>query len=365
MVDFPAGNTQPTPVIFPFTATGLTSSIDILPNQWGMIGDSGMYEELGHDSTLVEIKYRDGFIELLGSAERGSMPTADVGDEEQDKIFKIPHFPSMDLITPKDLENRFAFVRGDNNQPRRRTLEDEMTRRLEKIKLKHDLLREYLRMGGIKGDIIDGKGKRLYNLFTAFDVTQQVFNFNFYDDTFAVREFTYEIARYVELNLHGEMSDGGIEILVSPEFFSALTSHANVKSFFLQNPTASGFQGDLRKGFKFGAATFIEYNAQVPTTPLGQPLQQQTQGMEGMTRFIEAGVGYGYPNGTRESFRIYNAPPYVVNLIYREGTPIFVSPKILDHGKGVELFSESNPLAICRRPNILFKVVAVTEDPGP
>jgi hypothetical protein len=362
MVDYPAGNTSPNPVIFPFTALGLTSSIDILPNQWGLIGDSGMFEDLGHDSTLVEIKYRDGFIELLGSAERGSIPQADAGDEEQDKIFKIPHFPSMDLITPKDLENKFAFVRGDNNMPRRRTLEDEMQRRLQKIKLKHDLLREWLRMCAIKGVIYDGKRKLLYNLFTAFDVVPQVFSFNFYDDTFAVREFTYEISRYIELNLHGEMSTG-VEILISPEFFSALTSHANVKSFYLQNPTASGFQGDLRKRFTFGSVTFVEYNAQVPTSPLGTPLQQQMQGMEGMQRFIEAGVGYAYPTGTRESFRIYNAPPFVVNLIYREGVPIFVSPKILDHGKGVELFSESNPLAICRRPNMLCKVVAVTEDP--
>lgn len=359
---FPTGNTAPAPIVFPFTALGLTSSIDVLPNQWGMIGDMGIFEDLGHDGTLVEIDYRDGFIELLASAERGSIPQAATGDEEQAKIFKIPHFPDMDRITPKDIENKFAFVPGDNQIKRRRTPEDEMIRRLEKIKLKHDLIREFLRMGAIKGRIYDGKLRLLYDLYATFNITQQVFSFNFYDPNFAVREFTYEISRYVELNLHGEVANG-VEILVSPEFFSALTAHPNVKSFFLQNPTAPGFQGDLRKGFKFGSVTFIEYNAQVPTSALTGPLQQQTQAMDGVQRFIEAGAGYAYPAGTRESFKVYDAPPYNINMLNQLGMPVFVSPKILDHGMGVELMSQSNPLPICRRPNMLCKVVAVTENP--
>jgi hypothetical protein len=361
---FPNGNTALAPIVFPYTALGLTSAIDVLPNQWGLIGDKGIFEDIGHDSTMVEIDYRDGFIELLGSAARGTVPVAATGDEEQAKIFKIPHFPDMDLITPKDLENKFAFVPGDNQVKRRRTVQDEMTRRLEKIKLKHDLIREFLRMGAIKGQIYDGKLRLLYDLFATFGITQQVFSFNFYDNNFAVREFTYEISRYIELNMHGEMSDG-VEILVSPEFFSALTAHPNVKSFFLQNPTASGFQGDLRKRFTFGSVTFVEYNAQVPTSALTGPLQQQTQGMGGVQRFIEAGVGYAYPTGTRESFKVYDAPAYNINMLNQLGMPVFVSPKVLDHGMGVELLSQSNPLALCRRPNMLCKVVAVTEDPGP
>jgi hypothetical protein len=107
----------------------------------------------------------------------------------------------------------------------------------------------------------------------------------------------------------------------------------------------------------------VEYNAQVPTTPLTGPMQQQTDRQDGVTPFIESGVGYAYPEGTRETFRIYDAPPYNVNMLDQLGMPLFISPKILDHGMGVELFSQSNPLAICRRPNLLAKCVAVTVDP--
>lgn len=364
MADFPVGNTAAgSPIIFPYTAVGLTSSINVLPNQWGYLGDSNVFEDIGHDSQVVEIDYRDGYLSLLASAERGSTPQSDAGDEEQAKFFKCPHFPTIDKITPKDIEDRFAFVPGDAVMKRRRTMQDEMTRRLEKIKFKFDMLREYLRLGALKGKVYDGKLRLLADYYTSFEVTQQVFTFNLYDPTFPVREYTYEISRYVELNLHGEVMNN-VEILVSPEFFSALTSHANVKSYFLQNPTASSFQGDLRKKFTFGSVTFVEYNAQWPTTPLAGPLQQQTQGMDGVLRGIEAKCGYGYPTGTRETFRVYDAPPYNINLINQRGMPIFTSPKILDHGEGIELKSQSNPLAICRRPNLLFKVVAVTTDPN-
>jgi Phage major capsid protein E len=40
-------------------------------------------------------------------------------------------------------------------------------------------------------------------------------------------------------------------------------------------------------------------------------------------------------------------------LVGEVGAEIYLSPKILDHGKGIELVSESNPLAVCRRPEAL------------
>jgi hypothetical protein len=352
---FPEGANGASAVQFPFTAVDLTDSIDVLGNQWGVLGDSGMFPEEGWDSNIVEIDYRDGFIGLLGEAERGTVPTADGGDRETGVLIKIPHFPTMDNVTPKDLENRFAFTPGSRMPRRRRTLEDVLVHKLAKIRLKHDVTKEYLRVGAVKGKIYDGKNKLLYDLFSTFGITQQVFNFEFSDDTFAVREYTYQVADYIELNLHGDVSTG-IDAMVSPEFFDALTAHPEVKGFFLQNPTAREFQGDLRKNFEFGAIRFWRYNAQAPTAPLDGILQQQTQGMGGVQRFVEAEAGYAYPAGTRDTFRHYNAPAYAIPQIYQEGVPLFVSPKILDHGHGVELLSQSNPLPFCRKPSVLAKL---------
>jgi hypothetical protein len=436
MAEFPVGNTQDSAIVFPFTAIDLTAAIDVLPNQWGLLGDSGMFEEVGVDTTIVEINYRDGFVNLLASAERGSIPQAVGADDEGAVFIKAPHFPDTDLITPKDLENRWAFVAGDAQPRRRRTLQDEVTRRLAKIAFRHDLALEYLRMGAIKGQLYDGKGKLLLDLFNAFGITQKVFTFTLSDAAYEVQQATFDVARYIELNMHGDVH-AGVDCLVDPLFFNKLTAHPLVKQFWINYRDAAIYRGDQRKQFDFGALRFIEYNAQVPTAPLSGLLQQQynefaldTNGAtaEGngtlhfivgsipaevgagwvvsdttnaaaiaanttvtavnfgagtltisanavagsggvgngdeivfqppsIKRFIEPNTGYCYPRDTRDTFRTYFAPPFTIQNIADVGMKRFVSPKILDHGKGIELFSESNPLPLCRRPNALAKVV--------
>ena len=355
MPEFPVGNTSDNAIVFPYTALDLTSAVDVIPNQWGLVGEMDLFGEEGIDSTVAEINYRDGFVSVLSNTERGNVPGMASADDEAAQFFKVPHFPDTDLITPKDIQNRLAFVPGDNQPRRRRTLEEETARRLQKIALKHDLTLEYLRMGALKGQLYDGKGKLIVDLFQKFGITQQVFTFLFSQTNFAVKQFTYDIARYIELNLHGDVSTG-ITALVSPEFFDALTSHPSVVQFYLN--WNARFDKDDRSGFRFGAINFIEYNAQVPTAPLSGILQQQTQGQAGMLRFIEADAGYAFPMGTRDTFRTYFAPPNVIQLANTVGMKRFVSPKILDHGRGVELFSESNPLPVCRRPNVLVKLIA-------
>ena len=355
MTTFPTGNTSAAPIIFPYTSFDLTSATDIIPNQWGLIGSMGLFAEEGINSTTVAISYRDGFISVLDEAARGTIPQADSGDQEAMVFIQIPHFPSTDLITAADIQDHYAFVPGDNQPRRMNSLATEMPRHLQKIAMKHDLTLEFLSMGALKGRLYDGKGKLLLDVFDRFGINQQVFTFNFSDPEFKVKQFTYDLARYVELNLHGDVSNG-IEILVSPEFFDALTEHPSVEKFYL-NWNAK-FDKDDRSGFRFGACTFTEYNAQVPSAPQSGILQQQVQGQAGMNRFIEAEAGYGFPTGTLDTFRTFLAPPNVVSLANTRGIKRYVSPRILDHDKGVELFSESNVLPICKRPNVLFKVVA-------
>ncbi len=434
MAEFPVGNTSDVAINFPFTAINLTDALDVIPNQWGLLAEMDMFDEIGVDTTIIEINYRDAFINLLASAERGSIPQAVGADDEAAVFIKAPHFPDLDLITPKDLENRWAFTPGMQSK-RRRTLEDEVARRLMKIAFRHDLTLEYQRMGAIKGKIYDGKGKLLLDLFNTFGITQKSFTFAFSNTTtFFPQQMTFDVARYIELNLHGDVSEG-IDVLCDPLFFNALTSHPKVQQFWINYRDAAIFRGDQRKQFDFGALRFIEYNAQVPTQPLAGILQQQfnevalatnsttaegnntlhfatgtiptevaagwlisdytnsaavaagatvvsktattvvmsansPSGSGGvgsadqiifqppaMQRFIEPNTAYAFPRGTRDTFRTYFAPPYTINGIYREGMKRFVSPKILDHQRGIELFSESNPLAICRRPNVLVKLL--------
>jgi Phage major capsid protein E len=56
-------------------------------------------------------------------------------------------------------------------------------------------------------------------------------------------------------------------------------------------------------------------------------------------------------------FRTFDGPANDLRFVGEVGAEIYVSPKILDHGKGIELVSESNPLVVCRRPEALVQIL--------
>ena len=56
-------------------------------------------------------------------------------------------------------------------------------------------------------------------------------------------------------------------------------------------------------------------------------------------------------------FRTYDAPANDIRFVGEIGAEIYVSPDILKHGKGIELKSESNPLAVCKRPEATVQIL--------
>lgn len=329
------------PLNFPYTAIDLTAAIDILPNQYGRLNDSGLFPVEGVTTTVVEIRLRDNYLTILPSQLRDAEPVLNRPPEERAIYMEIPHFPMQDMIAPKDLQNMFAFIPGPL---RRKTAEDAMNERLQGIRNRHNITFEYLKMTALKGEIKDGRGDVLYNLYTVFGVQKKTVDFDLDDNATDVKQKTYEVARHMELNAKGEVVDG-VEALVSREFFDALTSHPNVEKFYTNWSASAQFSGDMRRRFPFGAMVFSEYNA-VADTPT-------VQGQ----RFIDAGYGHAYPTGTLTSFQHYAGPANHIGMVNQPGPDIFVSPKILDHGKGVELHSESNPLPVMRRPDLLVELV--------
>jgi hypothetical protein len=63
-----------------------------------------------------------------------------------------------------------------------------------------------------------------------------------------------------------------------------------------------------------------------------------------------------YPVGTGSTFATYDGPVHHVGLVNQPGQEIFISPEPLKHGEGVEMKSQSNVLALCRRPELLVEL---------
>lgn len=332
---------------WPFTERHLTETINEIPNQYGYIEELDYAPGEGVATTAVEIAKVGDSVRVLPQVERGG-PSSTKGAPVEDSIFlRIPSFPQVHKIGPADVQD---WVQKANREFKPKSLEMSLAERLQSLRFDHDLTLEYQRMGAIKGTLVDGNGKTLLDLFDAFGITQKVVNFALDVSTTKVTEKVDEVISYIRANLLGEIMTG-VDILVDKAFFNALVSHPNVEKFYvnyeaammLANPDYKPLYGRI---FSFHGVTFREYDATVTlyngtTVPL-----------------IASGTGHALPVGTRDAFQTYFGPPNDIRFVNMEGMEIFMSQEFEKHGAGIELKSESCPLAVYRRPVLLVKVTA-------
>lgn len=340
---------------FPYTATDLTEQVNRIPNSFGLLRAMGLFDTEGVISTLVEIRLEDGILRVLPAKERGA-PGTPAGREKGKTIFmEVPHFPHDDLITPQDIQNLMILV-GRAKRPA--TLDDEMVKRLANIRNNHDITLEYLRMCALKGELRDGNGVLLYDLYEVFGRTKKTVYFDLANPNTDIISKCDEVFGHVADNLRGETMSG-VEVLVSREFINTFIQHPKVEKFWLGHQ--EGIQaiaraererlgGQWGRVFEFHSILFREYYGSAPVRNANNEVVNE--------RFIAPGMGHGYPIGTMDTFKTWFAPADDVRFVNTIGEEIYISPEILKHGKGIELHSESNPLVVPKRPEVMVEISA-------
>lgn len=328
-----------TPVNYPYNAIQLTTEINRIENQWGRLNELGLFPGEGISTTHVEIAFENGRVRILAAEERGTPGSHGQQDPENSIILKLPHVPHGEVIKPEDLQDKFVF---GSRRMQRRSVDTETAKKLASARRHHAITLEFMRMGALKGEIRDGKNRVIYDLFTVFDVTQKEVDFVLGTDTTDVLAKCEEVWDHMQQNLLGETMTG-IHALVSREFYNKLRAHPKVEKYFLQWQAAQSIASTVKEPFAFGDITFEPYRAQATD-------------LTGTTRrFIAANDGHAYPTGTMNAHKTFFGPPYHVNFANAVGPDIFVSPKVLDHGAGVELQTQSNPLPIWQIPALLVR----------
>lgn len=333
-----------------FTARALTDAVNIIPNMYGRLGELNLFPVKGIPTTYVEIEYKNGVLSLLPARERGAPGTQGSRGRRHKRIFDIPHIPHDDALLAKDLQNAVKFGTNDVFTP----LKELMSEKLVDMQNRHLITLEHLRMSALKGVIVDADGSVIYDLFDEFKITQKVISFGLSNKDTDVSQKCRDLKRYIEKSLMGEVTDGGIRVLVSPEFFDLLIAHPKVADAYkYYSSTQEPLRNDLRAGFKFHGITFEEYVGEAPYT--------QNDGSLVSRRFIAEGEGHAWPTGTRQTFQTYAAPPDTlneVNLAPKSSDLIFAMQEKMDFDKGIQIHTESNPLPFVKRPALLVKVIA-------
>lgn len=333
------------PMTNPFTAdvfsmAAMIYAVNKFPNLYDRT--LSIFRPSGITTTTLLVEQRNGTLDIVRTRPRGAPADKVQSDKRALRSFIIPHLIISDVLLPDDYQNVRQF--GSDN-----ALEGQasvMGIKLEKMKNILDQTREHLRVGALKGIILDADGSTLYNLYTEFGIVAKTVSFALADDETDVRAKCLEVKRHIETNLLGA-SMSAVRCLVDGTFYDALTSHPNVKAAFAQYQALNqNLAEDYRKNFKFGDIYWEEY----PAT---------WTDINGVARLaIASGEGHCFPEGTGNVFEEVFAPGNFIETVNTIGQPYYVRQELKPMGQGIDLLAESNPLPICKRPEVLVKVTA-------
>ncbi|MBF0395769.1 MAG: major capsid protein [Desulfobacterales bacterium] len=322
-----------------FSVVSLTKAINILPNSYGRIRELNLMPGRGVRSRSIVIEERNGVLNLLPTKAPGAPGTYAETAKRKVRSFVIPHIPHEDVILPQEYEEVRAF--GTENEIS--TVASIMNDHLQTAKNKFAITLEYLRMGALKGIIMDADGSVLYNLYTEFGIPEKKINFELGTNA-NVQTKCFEVSRHIEDNLKGEVMTE-VRALVSPEFFDKLISNESVKEVFKFHTTSvDRLGGDPRKNFNFAGIVFEEYRG-IATDVNGVP-----------KRFIEPGEGHCFPLGTLNSFETLFAPADFIETVNTLGIELYAKQAPRKFERGIDLHFQSNPLPVCYRPGLLVKI---------
>ena len=320
-----------------FNMVSLTRAINILPNKYGRVMELNLMPGKGVTTRSIIVEERNGVLALLPTMPPGSPGTVGKAAKRKVRSFAIPHIPHEDAILPEAYQGVRAF--GSENELV--SIIQLVNDRLQAMRDKHDITLEWLRMGALKGIILDSDGSTLYNLYTEFEITQKQVDFDCETAGTEQMPKCLEVVRHIEDNLKGEVMTG-IRGLCSPEFFEKFVTHPLVTKYFLNWQAAASLSGqDPRKGFNFGGITFEEYRGQATD-------------MNGTVRkFLTAQHAQFFPVGTTSTFETLFAPADFVETANTLGIELYAKQEPRKFGRGVDLHTQSNPLPICYRPGVL------------
>lgn len=215
-----------------FSVISLTDAINKVPFLPGRIGQLGLFNETGIVTTSVMIEEREGSLNLIETTSRGSPASQNTTNKRKARSFIVPHVALEDTILADEIQNLRAF--GSESQLE--GIQQTVQFRLSEMSRKHDATLEHLRVGAIKGQILDADGSTiLYDLFNEFGVTQYTeIDFDLDNASPAegvVKKKCHDVRRKIEDELGAQPYDH-IHAFCGSAFFDDLIAHKEVKQAY-------------------------------------------------------------------------------------------------------------------------------------
>ena len=321
-----------------FSVSALTQTIVDIPRVPTQLGDEGLFREYGINTTTMMIERTGSGLQLVPTAPRGGVGAAP--GRERRKMIPVAavHLPQRDAIMADEVQN----VRAFGSETEVEAVSTLVRKQLAQMKGNLDLTLEHMRVGALKGLIVDADGvSEILDLYDLFGMTQQVLPFNIASasSTTDILQTTTLLKRAIAGKLGGR-SHSGIRVKCSEGFFDKLRGHSTMKKAWEQ----------------FNANSFARNDSEGEIFVYNNIEFQVYSGGVGGTAFIPDGKAYAYPKGVPGMFQTAFAPGDYMSTVNTTGAPYYASQERMKHDKGVELESQSNPIMLNTLPEAVIEL---------
>lgn len=324
-----------------FEIQDFTAELLLVPNQWGLINELGIFREESVSQHSITVESRNGTLGLITDQVRGARNLVNKDDTRTLRSFAIPHFPLDDAIKPGDVVGKRAYGSPDAAETEAAVI----ARKLERIRMNHAVTMEAARAYAItNGAIYAPSGTVVGNYYTDFGVTRKEIDFALGTTTSDVLGKSEEGLDHIQTNIQSGEVVSNVVVLCSPTFFAKLISHATIKEAFkyyssTQEPLRQRLGSGLYRRFVYGGVEYIEYKGSYN----GQAL-------------IPAGDAYMLPQGTSDVFLSYFSPSNKFASIGTLGEQAYVYTYKSPNDSEITIESESNHLHLVRRPQSVVRL---------
>lgn len=322
-----------------FSFTNLTGMINQIPEVPTLLGDLGIFSEEGIDTTTFGIEKQDETLSLVGSTPRGGAGEVRGGDDRNLVFFNVPHMQRDDAVRADEVQGVRAFGSTDMVETVQGRIQQKMARHTRDF----DLTLENMRMGAIKGVVLDKDGSTIVDCYSKFSVsTPSAVSFALSTATTDLRGKCAQILDSLDDELEG-FTPTGVIGLCADDFFQALITHPKVEDTYKNWEAAANIRGDSRAPFEFGGIQWRRYH----TKPKAKSARGGSAWLASKTcRFI--------PLGVPDMFITRFAPADYNETVNTIGLPRYAKLVETRDGKGWEMQMQTNPISICTRPKALL-----------
>lgn len=328
----------------PFSMTSLTAAFERIDYKPQLLGSLNIFRTEPSRTRTVFVERRNGFLRLVPTTPIGAPPTQLENDKRDARPFQTVRIAKGATLYAEEIQNIRAF----GSESELMQVQAEVLRRGARIMDDIELTKEHMRLGAIRGIVVDADGSSVINdWYTEFGITPPAeIDFALDDTTTKVRIKCHEVIRAMQRSSKGAMTAGStVHALAGDEFYDKLITHPEVEKTYLNWQAAADLrQNAAFQAFTYGGITWHNYRGTDDNSTVA----------------VETNKAHFFPVGASDVFQVAYAPAEFGPFVNTPGRPSY--SMLLQDPSGRQAFvtaeTYSYPLFICARPEVLRTAVA-------